>query len=87
MVPFERAPTATARARTLVQLPLRDLDAGEYLLNATGDLLRFRHRQAQAQAQGFGAELAAVDPNDLMNLRPPVRFVDENNLYRHLGRK
>jgi hypothetical protein len=53
---------ATVWICTLVLLPLRDLGAGEYLLNAAGDLLRFRQRQTQ----GFGAELLAVDPDDLM---------------------
>jgi hypothetical protein len=44
---------ATVWTCTLVLSPLRDLGAGEYLLNAAGDLLRFR----QAQPQGFRAEL------------------------------
>jgi hypothetical protein len=36
---------ATVRTCTLVLLPLRDLGAAEYLLNAAGDLLRFRKAQ------------------------------------------
>src|ERR1019366_261647 len=47
MVALQRAPIATVGAGALIRLPLCDLDAGQNLLNAAGDLLGFSQVQAE----------------------------------------
>src|ERR1019366_9699076 len=79
MVALQRPPIATVGASALIRLPLCDLNAGQNLLNAAGDLLGF----GQGQPDACRAQPITVYPDDLVHIPPAARVVNEDDLYRH----